>query len=163
MITWGQQFVASGLAAQIPITGATVSYAAAMIYGKRFAEIAPETTAVCILGLAAAVLVPVSFAVEAPLALHSTFASSLAVLALAVFCTAGAFALYFRLVNTLGSAGTSSVAHSRAAISVMTGVLLLGESFGSATAISMVAVLVGVMAINGQLYTLFRRKPQSPA
>lgn len=153
----------SNVAGQVAITGATVSYAAAMIYGKRFIDIAPEVTAACTLSLAAAVLLPACFAVEDPLSLAPTTVSMLALLALALFCTAGAFTLYFRLVNTLGPVGTSSVAYLRAAISVVIGVLFLGETFGLATAVGMGAVIVGVAAINGQLLPLFRRKKQVAA
>lgn len=151
------------VAGQLAITGATVSYAAAMIYGKRFRDIAPETTAACTLSLAAAILIPASFALEAPLALAPTTVSVLALVALALFCTAGAFTLYFRLVNTLGSVGTSSVAYARAAISVLIGSLLLGETFGLIAAASMAAVLIGVAAINGQLFALVRRKKRVAA
>lgn len=149
--------IGSDLSGQLAITGATVSYAAAMIYGKRFKDIAPETTAACTLSIAALMLVPASLLVETPLQLEPTQTSLLALISLAVFCTAGAFTLYFRLVNTLGSVGTSSVAYSRAAISVVIGILLLGESFGPATAIGMAAVLVGVAAINGQFGRFGRR------
>ena len=152
------EHIGTDLAGQLAITGATVSYAAAMIYGKTFKEIAPEVTAACTLTLASCLLLPASFIVEDPLALSPSQSSVLSLVTLAVLCTAGAFTLYFRLVNTLGSVGTSSVAYSRAAIAVIIGVLLLGESFGFGTALGMVAVLTGVVAINGQLFALFRRK-----
>jgi drug/metabolite transporter (DMT)-like permease len=54
---------------QLAITGATISYAIAMIYGKRFKAIAPEATAACTLTLAAIFLLPTSFLVEQPLEL----------------------------------------------------------------------------------------------
>lgn len=145
------------LAGQLGITGATISYAIAMIYGKRFKDIAPEATAACTLTIAAIILLPASFAVEHPLELTPSRTSVMALIALAVFSTAGAFTLYFRLVNTLGSVGTSSVAYSRAAISVVIGVLVLGEVFSWQVAVGLFAVIVGVAAINGQLFPLVTR------
>ncbi len=147
----------ANVAGQLAITGATVSYAIAMIYGKRFREITPEATAVCTLSIAAMILLPASFIFEHPLDLTPTRTSILAVIALAVFSTAGAFTLYFRLVNTLGSVGTSSVAYARAAISVVIGVLVLGENFNWQIAAGLVAVIIGVAAINGQLFHFVTR------
>ena len=145
------------VAGQLAITGATISYATAMIHGKQFKGIAPEATAACTLTIAAIILLPVSFAVENPLELTPSRTSVMALMALAVFSTAGAFTLYFRLVNTLGSVGISSVTYSRAAISVVIGVLVLGEAFNWQIAVGMCAVIIGVAAINGQLFPLVTR------
>ncbi|HDO52277.1 MAG TPA: EamA/RhaT family transporter [Rhizobiales bacterium] len=149
--------IGTHIAGQLAITGATISYAIAMIYGKRFKGIAPEATAACTLTLAAIILLPASFAVERPLDLAPSWTSIWALIALAVFSTAGAFTLYFRLVNTLGSVGTSSVSYARAGISVMIGVLLLGETFNWQIAAGLGAVMIGVAAINGQFFSLFAR------
>ena len=151
------QGIGTHAAGQLAITGATISYAIAMIYGKRFKDIAPEATAACTLTLAAIFLLPVSFIVEQPLELTPSSISIMALIALAVFSTAGAFTLYFRLVHTLGSVGTSSVSYARAAISVMIGVAVLGETFNWQIAAGLCAVIIGVAAINGQLLPLLTR------
>ena len=153
------QGIGSNVAGQLAITGATISYAIAMIYGKRFRDIAPEATAACTLTIAAIILLPASFAVEHPFELTPSWTSILALIALAVFSTAGAFTLYFRLVNTLGSVGTSSVAYSRTAISVLIGVLVLGEAFNWQIGTGLCAVVIGVAAINGQLFPFLKRPP----
>jgi len=149
------------VAGQFAITGATISYTIAMIYGKRFKKIAPEATAACTLTIAVVFLLPTSFAVENPLELTPSRTSIIALISLAVFSTAGAFTLYFRLVNTLGSVGTSSVAYSRAAISVMIGVLVLGETFNGQIAVGLCAVVIGVAAINGQIFPVLTRLARS--
>jgi drug/metabolite transporter (DMT)-like permease len=151
------QGIGKDVVGQLAITGATISYAIAMIYGKRFKGIAPEATAACTLTLAAIALLPASFVVEKPMQLEPSQTSILALIALAVFATAGAFTLYFRLVNTLGSVGTSSVAYSRAAISVVIGVLVLGEAFNWQIAVGLCAVVIGVAAINGQIFPILKR------
>ncbi len=153
--------IGAHVAGQLAITGATISYAIAMIYGKRFKGIAPEATAACTLTLAAVMLLPASFIAERPLDLAPSWTSIFALIALAVFSTAGAFALYFRLVNTLGSVGTSSVSYARAAISVLIGVALLGETFSWQIAAGLGAVIVGVAAINGQLFPRFAGAPKA--
>lgn len=147
----------SHVAGQLSITGATISYAIAMIYGKRFKGIAPEATAACTLTIAAIIMIPACFALESPFELSPSPTSIWALIFQAVLSTAAAFALYFRLVNTLGSVGTSSVSYARAAISVVIGVLVLGEAFSWEIAAGLFAVLVGVAAINGQLFPVFTR------
>lgn len=151
------QGIGTHVAGQLAITGATISYAIAMIYGKRFKSIAPEATAACTLTLAAIFLLPASFIIEQPLDLAPSQASIAALIALAVFSTAGAFTLYFQLVNTLGSFGTSSVSYARAAISVVIGVAMLGEVFNWEIAVGLCAVIIGVAAINGQIFPILKR------
>ena len=51
----------------------------------------------------------------------------LALAALAVFSTALAFVIYFRLIRTLGSVGTTAQAYLRVPIGVAVGVVFLGE------------------------------------
>ena len=75
----------------------------------------------------------------------------LAAVALGSFCTAGAFMLYFRLVRTLGSIGVASQSYLRAGVSVLLGVMLLGEPFTWSLGVGLAAVVVGVAASNGQL------------
>ena len=58
-----------------------------------------------------------------------------------------AFVIYFRLVQTLGSVGTTSQAYLRVPIGVMIGVLALGESLGSSAWIGLLFVVAGVAAM----------------
>ena len=141
---------------QLAITGATISYGFAMIYGRRFASVAPEVTAAATLTIAAIVMLPASVIIDDPAALSPSLTSVLALLALASLSTAAAFVLYFRLVNTLGALGTSSVAYARAAVSVVIGVVLLSEPLTWQLVTGFVAILIGVAAINGQCGALVR-------
>src|SRR3546814_3003560 len=91
---------------------------------------------------AAAVVVPAALVVDRPWTLRPSLLSLAAAAALAVFCTALALLLYFRLVRTLGSMGVASQAYLRAGVSVMLGILLLGESFRPAVGLGLVAVIL---------------------
>ena len=73
--------------------------------------------------------------------------SLLALLALAVFSTAAAFAIYFRLIHTLGSVGTTAQAYLRVPIGVLLGVVLLGESLSATAWIGLTCVVTGVAAM----------------
>jgi drug/metabolite transporter (DMT)-like permease len=66
----------------------------------------------------AAILMPVSLAVDQPWMLIPSWQSVFALLGLSVFSTALAFVIYFRLVQTLGSVGTTAQAYLRVPIGV---------------------------------------------
>jgi drug/metabolite transporter (DMT)-like permease len=64
-----------------------------------------------------------------------------------VFSTALAFAIYFKLLGTLGSVGTTAQAYLRVPVGVAIGVLALGETLASTAALGLVCVVVGVAAM----------------
>ena len=71
----------------------------------------------------------------------------LALLVLAVFSTALAFVIYFRLVQTLGSVGTTAQAYLRVPIGVAVGVVYLGESLTATAWSGLACVVLGVAAM----------------
>ena len=64
-----------------------------------------------------------------------------------MFSTALAFVIFFRLIHTLGSVGTTAQAYLRVPIGVAIGVLFLGETLASTAWIGMACVVVGVAAM----------------
>lgn len=119
------------LLAQLTIVAATICYAGAAIFGKSFKGLDPMMPAAGSMICGAAILIPVSVVVDRPWTLVPSVESMLALLALAVFSTALAFMIYFRLVQTLGSVGTTAQAYLRVPIGVAIGVLFLGETLTS--------------------------------
>jgi drug/metabolite transporter (DMT)-like permease len=89
------------LAAQLAVVAATICYAGAAIFSRGFKGLDPIVPAAGSLLCGAAVLVPVSLVVDRPWTLAPSAGSTLALLALAVFSTAFAFVIYFRLIQTL--------------------------------------------------------------
>ena len=132
---------------QLAIVAATVCYAGAAIYGRAFQGMAPVVPAAGSLLTGAAVLVPASVAIDRPWTLHPSLSSVTALLALAVFSTAAAFVIYFRLVQTLGSVGTTAQAYLRVPIGVALSVIVLGESLTPAAWIGSACVVAGVAAM----------------
>ncbi len=55
--------------------------------------------------------------------------------------------IYFRLVQTLGSVGTTAQAYLRVPIGVAVGVVFLGESLTATAWIGLACVVVGVAAM----------------
>src|ERR1700674_4161989 len=86
------------LAAHIVIVVGTICYAGAAVFGRGFRGLDPMAPAAGSLLCGAAILVPVSIAVERPWTLMPSTSSMLALLALALFSTAFAFVIYFRLI-----------------------------------------------------------------
>jgi drug/metabolite transporter (DMT)-like permease len=64
-----------------------------------------------------------------------------------VFSTAFAFAIYFRLIQTLGSVGTTAQAYLRVPIGVAISVAFLGERPAPTAWIGLACVVVGVAAM----------------
>ncbi|HEX3498625.1 MAG TPA: EamA family transporter [Stellaceae bacterium] len=142
------------LVAQLAIVAATICYAGAAIFGRSFKSLDPTMPAAGSLICGAVILVPVSLVVDRPWALAPSAGSIAALLGLAVFSTALAFVIYFRLVRTLGSVGTTAQAYLRVPVGVAIGVLLLGETLSSTAWIGLACVIAGVAAM-----TIPARKP----
>ena len=135
------------LTAQIVTLLAAICYAGAAIFGRSFKGLDPMAPAAGSLMCGAAILIPLSFAVEQPWKLSPSPNSLLALLALAVFSTALAFVIYFRLIQTLGSVGTTAQAYLRVPIGVGLGVVFLGERPSATAWIGLACVVVGVAAM----------------
>lgn len=132
--------------AQLAIVAATVCYAGAAIFGRKFKGLDPIMPAAGSMICGAIVLIPASLITEQPWTLSPSLESILAMLALSVFSTALAFAIYFRLIQTLGSVGTTAQAYLRVPIGVAIGVVFLGEHLTSTALIGLVCVIAGVAA-----------------
>lgn len=139
--------IGRGLVAEAAIVAATICYACAAIFGRSFRGLDPMAPAAGSLLAGAAVLIPASLAFEQPWMLAPSLSSVLALLALAMFSTAAAFAIYFRLIQTLGSVGTTAQAYLRVPIGVALSVGLLGETLSKTAWIGLACVVIGVAAM----------------
>jgi drug/metabolite transporter (DMT)-like permease len=146
--------VGEQLAAQIAIVVATICYAGGAVFSRGFKGLDPMAPATGSLICGAAVLLPISLVVEHPWTVVPSAASLLALLGLAVFSTAIAFVIYFRLIQTLGSVGTTAQAYLRVPIGVALAVWVLGESLSPTAWIGLGCVVAGVAAM-----TIPARKP----
>jgi drug/metabolite transporter (DMT)-like permease len=136
-----------GLLAELAILAATICYAGAAIFSRGFKGLDPMAPAAGSLLAGAAFLIPASLAIEQPWTLAPSASSLSALLGLAVFSTAFAFVIYFRLIQTLGSVGTTAQAYLRVPIGVALGVSFLGEQLSSTAWIGLACVVAGVAAM----------------
>lgn len=139
--------IGRGLLAEAAIVAATLCYACAAIFGRSFKGLDPMAPAAGSLLAGAAALIPASLVVERPWTLSPSLSSVLALLALAVFSTAAAFAIYFRLIQTLGSVSTTAQAYLRVPIGVAISVAFLSESLSRTAWIGLACVVLGVAAV----------------
>ena len=135
------------LPAQLAIVAATICYAGAAIFGRGFKSLDPMMPAAGSLICGAIILIPLSLIIDRPWTLAPSTGSILALLGLSVFSTALAFVIYFRLVHTLGSVGTTAQAYLRVPIGVAIGVVFLGETISSTALIGLACVITGVAAM----------------
>lgn len=138
----GQQLIP-----QLAIVLASLSYATSAIYGRSFREMGPLAPAAGSLLIGALVLTPMALVVEHPWTATPTWPSIVSLLILGIVCTALGNVLYFRLLGTLGSLGTTAQSYLRVPIGVLVGMLLLGEQLTSTAWIGLVCVVVGVAAM----------------
>ena len=126
---------------------ATICYAGGAIFSRGFKGLDPMAPAAGSLLCGAAILVPVSLVVDRPWTVAPSVSSLMALLALAVFSTALAFVIYFRLVQTLGSVGTTAQAYLRVPIGVAFGAAFLGEKLTPTAWFGLGCVVIGVAAM----------------
>jgi drug/metabolite transporter (DMT)-like permease len=146
IIVGGQAFAHVGqeLAAQLAVVLATMCYAGAAIFGRNFKNLDPIAPAAGSLLSGAMILLPLSLVVDRPWTLVPSQASIMALIGLAVFSTAMAFVIYFRLIRTLGSVGTTAQAYLRAPIGIAIGAYFLGERLSEGAWIGLLCILAGV-------------------
>lgn len=135
------------LMSQLAIVAATVCYAGAAVFGRRFSGMSAIVPAAGSMIAGGAVLIPASLIVDQPWALSVSVDSALALLGLSVLSTALAFVIYFRLLKSLGSVGTAAQAYLRVPIGVALGALVLGETLPLSAWAGMACVVAGVITM----------------
>ncbi|GIL41324.1 DMT family transporter [Roseiterribacter gracilis] len=146
----------SNLVPQLGVVIATISYACAVIFARNFQGHDPMVPAAGSMLCGGLLLVPLSLLIDQPWSLTPSTDSVLALLGLAVFSTALAFTIYFRLIHVLGSVGTAAQAYLRVPVGVAISIVFLGETMRPTAWIGLICVVVGVAAM-----TLPRRRPST--
>ena len=144
--------------------GAALSYGFAAVWGRRFKAmgLAPIAVAFGMLASAAAVLLPLWLVVDAPWAMEMPDADVLgAVAGLAVFSTALAYILYFRLLASAGATMVSLVTFVIPASAIGLGFVVLGEGVSAHDLGGLALILIGLLAMDGT-HSLRRLRGAAP-
>jgi drug/metabolite transporter (DMT)-like permease len=139
--------IGRALIADLALIAASLCFAGAAIFGSRFGTLDPMVPATGSMLSGGIVLLPISLMTEQPWTIAPSANSVAALLALSVFSTAFAFALYFRLVRTLGSVGVTAQSYLRVPVGVAIGGAFLGESLTVSGVVGLVCVVTGVAAM----------------
>lgn len=147
----GQSFALGGMLACL---GAALSYGLAGTYGRRFKStgLSPAQVALGQLVATTVMMAPLASMIDQPwtLAIPSVAATA-SVVALAIFSTALAYVLFFRLLSSAGAVNTALVTLLIPVSAIILGALFLGEDLAARHYAGLVLIGVGLLAIDGRL------------
>ncbi len=146
---------------QLAVMGAALSYAFAGVWSRRFKTmgITPMVVAAAQTLLAFLFILPIALIVEAPLESLSLAGPKIwqAMIGLAVFSTAIAYLLYFRLIERSGATNASLVTFLVPISAILLGVIFLSEPFTGPQAIGMTLIGLGLLIMDGRVLS---RRPR---
>ena len=151
--------IGTELWAQLACLVATLCYALAGVYGRRFRGMGIDPVAVSTGQLTAAVILvlPLVLLFEPPWQASAPAAEAWAALvALALFCTSFAYILYFRLIASAGATNALLVTFLIPISAIFLGALLLGEVLEPRHFAGMALIGAGLAAIDGRLVRRLR-------
>ncbi|ASJ75312.1 DMT family transporter [Granulosicoccus antarcticus] len=141
--------------AQLAIMGAAISYGFASVFGRRFKrmQIDPVMAATGQVTLSAVILLPLVLIVDQPWTLESPPMSVwFSMAALAVFSTALAYILYFRILASAGASNLLLVTFLVPVSAIFLGYFFLDERLATSHFIGMALIGLGLSAIDGRLW-----------
>ena len=145
----------SSLLAQLAILAAALSYACASVYGRRFKAtgLNPILVAAGQVTGSTLLLLPIALWVDGndPYANVPTQVWA-AIISLAVFSTAAAYILYFKLLASAGATNILLVTLLVPVSAILLGWLFLEESLQTPHIIGMAMIALGLSAIDGRLW-----------
>jgi len=160
----GPSFLAnagSSALAQLACVAASLSYAIAAVWARRFKRMGlkPMSVATGQLTAGALLMLPLAFALDRPWAVPLPPIEAWAAIgALALVCTAFAYVLYFRLIDSAGATNALLVTLLVPPTAILLGALFLGEVLAPQDFFGLAMIALGLAAIDGRLLSLFRRR-----
>lgn len=137
--------------AQLAVLIAAFSYGWAGWYGRRLTGLHPLQAALGQVTTSSLVMLPLAFLAEQPWLLPVPSAAALAALAgIAIFSTALAYGLYFRLLARVGSGNASLVTFLIPPSALLMGILLLGERLTLWQGAGMLGIGLGLALVDGR-------------
>lgn len=144
--------------AQIAVLCAAVSYSFAGVFGRRFSGMSPLVVAAGQVTCSTLLMAPLALALERPWLMAGSGITAVgALVALAVFSTALAYVLYFRILATAGATNLLLVAFLIPVSAMLLGIPILGETLDTEDFIGMLLIAAGLAAMDGRPAKLLRR------
>lgn len=152
--------IGTEVVAQVACLIATLCYALAGVFGRRFRAmgVSPLTVSTGQLSASTLIMLPLVFLFEPPWQASPPAAEAwLSLVALAIVCTAFAYILYFRLLASAGATNSLLVTFLIPITAILLGSLVLGETLAPRHFLGMALIGAGLAAIDGRLLRLGRR------
>jgi drug/metabolite transporter (DMT)-like permease len=141
-------------------------YALAAVWARRFRGqgISPLTVTTGQLTAGALIMFPVAMIVDRPWT-HAmpTLGAWGAIAALALLCSAFAYVLYFRLIDSAGATNALLVTLLVPPVAILLGALFLNETLAPQDFIGLALIALGLAAIDGRVLSLFGGRRLRPA
>ena len=159
----GPDLLTSGgsLLPQLACILASLCYALAGVWARRFKPMGlkPLKVATAQLLVGALVMTPVSLTVGQPWVGGSPSLTALgAITVLALGCTAFAYVLYFRLIDSAGAINATLVTLLVPPVAILLGALFLGEILTAGQFMGLAFIALGLAVIDGRLIAAVRRR-----
>lgn len=159
--------IGTNVLAMLACITASLSYALAAVWARRFKPLglSPLSVTTGQLTAGAAMMLPVMLIVDRPwTSAMPPLEAWGSIVALALFCTAFGYVLYFRLIDSAGATNALLVTLLVPPIAIFLGALLLGETLAPQDFLGLALIAVGLAAIDGRLLSLWRdRRRLRPA
>jgi drug/metabolite transporter (DMT)-like permease len=146
------------LAGELACLAAAFVYALAGLYGRRFKGIPPLKVATGQITASTLVLLPLAGLVDRPWTLAPPSATAwTALVGIALFSTALAYMLYFRILAVAGATNLMLVTFLLPISALLLGHLVLGETIAPSALLGMAVIGLGLACIDGRLVSLVSR------
>jgi drug/metabolite transporter (DMT)-like permease len=155
----------SSALAQLACVTASLSYALAAVWARRFRRqgISPLSVTTGQLTAGALMMLPMSLFIDRPWTHASPPLTAIAAItALALMCTAFGYVMYFRLIATSGATNALLVTLLVPPVAILLGALFLNESLAPQDFLGLGLIALGLAAIDGRLLSLVSPRRRLP-
>jgi len=155
----------SSALAQLACVTASLSYALAAVWARRFRKqgISPLSVTTGQLTAGSLLMLPMSIFIDRPWTHAFPPLTALgAIVALALLCTAFGYVLYFRLIATSGATNALLVTLLVPPVAILLGGLFLGETLAPQDFIGLLLIALGLAAIDGRALSWVSRARARP-
>jgi drug/metabolite transporter (DMT)-like permease len=150
--------VSSSAVSELACVAAALSYALAAVWARRFKHMGLSPMAVTTgqLTAGALLMLPLSMIVDRPWTQPiPPIGGFVAIAALALLCTAFAYVLYFRLIDSAGATNALLVTLLVPPVAILLGAFFLNETLAPQDFIGLGLIALGLAAIDGRLIRAF--------
>ena len=146
--------IGTGALAELACVAASLSYALAAVWARRFKRmgVSPVSVTTGQLTAGALIMLPISMFVDQPWT-HALppLSAWAAITALGLFCTALGYVMYFRLIEHAGATNALLVTLLVPPVAIVLGALFLSETLAPEDFIGLALIALGLAAIDGRL------------